>query len=81
VMGDISGRRGKVASMDVEGKWQIINATIPLAELYKYANTLRSLTSGRGMFRRKFSHYEEVPHEIQQALIDEYEERKAAEHS
>jgi elongation factor G len=81
VMGDISGRRGKVASMDVEGKWQIIKATVPLAELYKYANTLRSLTSGRGMFRRKLSHYEEVPHDIQQSLVNEYEERKAAEHS
>jgi len=81
VMGDISSRRGKVASMDVEGKWQIINATVPLAELYKYANTLRSLTSGRGMFRRKFSHYEEVPHDIQQVLVNEFEERKAAEHS
>ncbi|MCB2210915.1 elongation factor G [bacterium] len=81
VMGDISSRRGKVASMDVEGKWQIIRATVPLAELYKYANTLRSLTSGRGIFRRKFSHYEEVPHDIQQALAEEYEERKAAEHS
>lgn len=77
VMGDISGRRGKVANMDSEGKWQIIRAKVPLAELYKYANTLRSLTSGRGLYRRKFSHYEEVPGDIQQKLIEEYEARKA----
>jgi len=77
VMGDISGRRGKVANMDSEGKWQVIRAKVPLAELYKYANTLRSLTSGRGLYRRKFSHYEEVPGDIQQKLIEEYEARKA----
>lgn len=77
VMGDISGRRGKVANMDSEGKWQIIKATVPLAELYKYANTLRSLTSGRGLFRRKFSHYEEVPGDIQKTLVEEYEAKKA----
>ncbi|MBD3165563.1 elongation factor G [bacterium] len=77
VMGDISSRRGKVASMDSEGKWQLIKATIPLAELYKYANTLRSLTSGRGMHRRKFSHYEEVPGDIQAKLVEEHEKEKA----
>jgi len=77
VMGDISGRRGKVANMDSEGKWQIIRAKVPLAELYKYANTLRSLTSGRGLYRRKFSHYEEVPGDIQQKLIEEYESRRS----
>jgi elongation factor G len=77
VMGDISGRRGKVSTMDIEGKWQIIKATVPLAELYKYANTLRSLTSGRGGYRRKFANYEEVPHDIQQQLIEEYEAKRA----
>lgn len=77
VMGDISSRRGKVASMDSEGRWQVIKAKVPLAELYKYANTLRSLTSGRGAYRRKFSHYEEVPGDIQQKLIEEYESRRA----
>ena len=79
VMGDISSRRGKVSSMDSEGKWQVIKAKVPLAELFKYANTLRSLTSGRGMFRRKFSHYEDVPGDIQQKLIQEYKEKKEAE--
>ncbi len=77
VMGDISSRRGKVASMEVQGKWQIIHAKVPLAELYKYANTLRSMTSGRGTHRRKFSHYEEVPGDIQAKLVEEYEAKKA----
>lgn len=79
VMGDISSRRGKVASMDSEGKWQIIKAKVPLSELYKYANTLRSMTSGRGFFRRKFSHYEEVPGDIQKKLIEHHQQEKEAE--
>lgn len=77
VMGDVSSRRGKVISMDSEGNWQVIKAKVPLAELYKYANTLRSITSGRGMHRRKFSHYEDVPGDIQAKLIEEYEARRA----
>ncbi|MBZ0263450.1 elongation factor G [bacterium] len=77
VMGDISSRRGKVMNMDTDGHWQIIKAKIPLAELYKYANTLRSITSGRGMHRRKFSHYEDVPGDIQAKLIEEYEAKRA----
>jgi elongation factor G len=79
VMGDISSRRGKVSSMDADGKWQIIKAKVPLSELYKYANTLRSVTSGRGIFRRKFSHYEEVPGDIQAKLVEKYKEEKEAE--
>ncbi len=77
VMGDVSSRRGKVSSMETQGKWQIIHAKIPLAELYKYANTLRSMTSGRGTHRRKFSHYEDVPGDIQKKLSEEYEAKKA----
>ncbi len=77
VMGDISSRRGKVMSVNSEGHWQIIKAKVPLAELYKYANVLRSITSGRGSHRRKFSNYEEVPGDIQQKLIEEYEAKRA----
>ncbi len=72
VMGDISSRRGKILGMDSEGPFQIINAKIPLAELYKYSTHLRSITSGRGMHTREFSHYEEVPKEIEQKIIEEY---------
>jgi elongation factor G len=69
VMGDLSGRRGKISGMDSEGHFQIVKAKVPLAELYKYSTTLRSLTHGRGLHRRKFSHYEEVPHDIANNLI------------
>jgi len=76
VMGDISSRRGKILGMDSEGPFQIIKAKIPLAELYKYSTHLRSITSGRGMHMRQFSHYEEVPKEIEAKIIDEYNKSK-----
>jgi len=71
VMGDISSHRGKIQGMDAEGPFQIIRAKVPLAELYQYATRLRSMTQGRGLFTRTFSHYEEVPFEVQQKIIEE----------
>ncbi len=71
VMGDMSGRRGKIQGMDPEGKFNVIKAQVPLAELYRYSTHLRSLTQGRGTHKREFSHYEEVPHEIAEKIISE----------
>jgi elongation factor G len=76
VMGDISSRRGKIQGMDAEGPFQIIKAKVPLAELYRYSTTLRSLTQGRGVHRRKFSHYEEVPKEAADKIIAQVEVAK-----
>ncbi len=80
VMGDISSRRGKILGMDSNGHFEIIKAQVPLAELYKYSSTLRSLTSGRGMHKRSFSHYEEVPKEVEQKIIDEYNKSREEGH-
>jgi len=80
VMGDISSRRGKILGMDSNGHFQIIKAQVPLAELYKYSSTLRSLTSGRGVHKREFSHYEEVPKEVEQKIIDEYNKSREEGH-
>ncbi len=71
VMGDISSRRGKISGMDHSGKLQVIKATVPLAELHNYATKLRSFTQGRGIFRRRFSHYDEIPREIESKIITE----------
>jgi elongation factor G len=79
VMGDISSRRGKISGMDTEGPFQIIKAKVPLAELYKYSTHLRSLTSGRGVHARAFSHYETVPKEVEEKVIDEYNKSKEEE--
>ena len=76
VMGDLSGKRGKIQGIDSKGHLQIVRAQAPLAELYKYSTTLRSMTQGRGMYERSFSHYEEVPHDIAQKIVDEAKSEK-----
>ena len=80
VMGDISSKRGKILGMDSDGHFQIIKANVPLAELYKYSSNLRSLTQGRGVHKRQFSHYEEVPKEVEQKIIDEYNKSREEGH-
>ena len=71
VMGDISSRRGKIMGMDSDGRFQVINAQVPLAELYRYSTTLRSITQGRGIHKRSFSHYEEVPSDLVHKIIEQ----------
>jgi elongation factor G len=79
VMGDISSKRGKILGMDSDGRFQIIKALVPLAELYKYSSHLRSLTQGRGAHTRKFDHYEEMPKEVEQKVIEEYKKSREEE--
>ncbi|HCV46158.1 MAG TPA: elongation factor G, partial [Deltaproteobacteria bacterium] len=69
VMGDISGRRGKILGMDNEGDYQVVKALVPQANLYRYSTVLRSVTGGRGMHREKFSHYEDLPREMESRVI------------
>jgi elongation factor G len=79
VMGDLSSRRGKIQGMDAESRYQVIRAKVPQKELYRYASSLRSMSQGRGMAEQAFSHYEEVPPEIQQKLMAEFVEEKEEE--
>jgi elongation factor G len=71
IMGDLNGRRGRVLGMDNAGKNQVINAQVPMAEFLSYASDLRSMTGGRGMFTMVFSHYDEVPAQIAEKIIEE----------
>ena len=71
VMGDLNARRGRIMGMEVKGNMQVIKAQAPQAEMYKYSNSLRSMTQGRGFFSMEFSHYEETPREAAQKVIDE----------
>src|SRR3989449_1788908 len=71
VMGDLSSRRGKIQRMDMEGSFQVIKAHVPAKELYRYSSTLRSLTGGRGIHGEEFSHYEEMPRDAEQKVIEE----------
>jgi len=79
VMGDLSARRGKILGMDPDGNFQKIKAQVPLAELYKYSTSLRSMTQGRGIHSREFSHYEEVPRELSDKIIQEAKRAKEEE--
>jgi elongation factor G len=71
VMGDINGRRGRVLGMDSQAGLQKINALVPMAEVLKYAPSLKSMTGGRGSYAMEFDHYEEVPGQLQEKIIEE----------
>ena len=75
IMGDLNGRRGKVLGMDNAGKNQIIKANVPMAEFLTYAPDLRSMTAGRGMYTMEFSHYDEVPAQIAEKIVEEVSKR------
>jgi elongation factor G len=79
IMGDLNSRRGRVMGMEAEGKYQIIKAQVPLAEIQTYAPDLTSMTGGRGTYSMEFSHYEEVPAQIAEKVIEEAKKEKAKE--
>jgi len=76
IMGDLNSKRGRILGMDSEGEDQIIRALVPLAEMYRYAIDLKSITQGRGSFKMKFAHYEEVPPNIAEKIIQEASEKE-----
>ena len=77
VMGDLSSRRGKIQGMDTDGSFQVIKAHVPAKELYHYSSTLRSLTGGRGVHMEDFNHYEEMPRDAVEKVIEEAKKHKA----
>lgn len=71
VMGDLNSRRGRIQGMDPEGSFQVIKAEVPLAELYKYSTSLRSMTQGTGDYTMSLSHYEQVPGQLIDKIVEE----------
>ncbi|MBA3620790.1 MAG: elongation factor G [Actinomycetota bacterium] len=69
VIGDLSGRRGRIGHMTARGNSQVINAKVPLAEMFGYATDLRSKTQGRATYTMQFSGYEEVPNSLATEII------------
>jgi len=69
IMSDLSSRRGKILGIESDGRYTIIKAHVPQAELYRYATTLRSLVGGRGVHTETFDHYEQMPHELEEKVI------------
>jgi len=79
VMGDVSTRRGAIQGSDADGPYQVVTANIPEDELYQYATTLRSMSQGTGNFTMEFSHYAEVPGDVQKRLVVEHKKSQTAE--
>lgn len=69
-IGDLAAKRGKIEETKDRVNLKVINVKVPLSEMFGYATSLRSLTEGRGNFTMEFDHYEEVPNNITQAIID-----------
>jgi len=64
VIGDLNSRRGQVHGMDQRGNARVVNAMVPLANMFGYVNTLRSMSQGRAQYTMQFDHYEPVPAHI-----------------
>ena len=73
VIGDLNSRRGQVEGMQARGKMQEIKATVPLSEMFGYSNDLRSKTQGRGQFSMEPFSYVEIPKNIAEKIIANYE--------
>ena len=78
VIGDLMGKRGRIIGMVPEGRETVIEAEVPQAELLRYATDLRSLTQGRGSYDVEPSHYEGVPQDVTQRVVDEAKKAKEA---
>ncbi|WP_375326430.1 elongation factor G [Candidatus Tisiphia endosymbiont of Nemotelus uliginosus] len=68
IIGDLNSRRGQMQSMDPRGNAQVIIANVPLAEMFGYVNTLRSLSQGRSQYSMTFSHYDQVPQQVAEGI-------------
>ena len=79
IMGDLNSRRGRVQGMEPGDGQTVVKAQVPLAEMLTYSQTLRSITGGRGDFHMEYSHYDEVPHHIQEKIILAYAGAEAEE--
>jgi elongation factor G len=71
IIGDLNSRRGRVQATEARGSAQVIKAQVPMAEMMEYASALTSLTGGKGAFHMDFSHYEEIPAQIRDRVIEE----------
>ena len=77
IISDLNGKRGRILGMNPEGRYTVIEAEVPQAEVQRYSQDLRSMTGGRGNYRYEFDHYEQVPQNIQTQVIDTAKRAKA----
>ncbi|WP_342276280.1 elongation factor G [Spiroplasma endosymbiont of Nebria brevicollis] len=72
IVGKISGKRGTIVSDDMRGHSKVVRCKVPLSEMFGYATELRSMTQGRGTYTMSFSHYEEAPKSVTEAIVGKY---------
>ncbi|MGQ3674078.1 elongation factor G [Xanthobacter sp. TB0139] len=72
VIGDLNSRRGQIQGQDMRGNANVVNAMVPLANMFGYVNTLRSFSQGRATFTMQFDHYEQVPSNVAQEIQSKY---------
>jgi elongation factor G len=68
IIGDLNSRRGQISDMDQRGNARVVNAMVPLAAMFGYVNTLRSLSQGRAQFSMQFDHYNVVPNQVSEEI-------------
>ncbi len=78
IISDMNSKRGRILGMSPENRYTVIEAEVPHAEVQRYSQDLRSMTGGRGSYRFEFDHYEQVPQNIEQRVIDTAKEARAA---
>jgi elongation factor G len=69
IIGDVNGRRGRITSMEARGGTQIVNARVPLSEMFGYATDLRSRTQGRATYSMHFDRYEQAPQDVSEEVL------------
>ena len=72
IIGDLTSRRGQVQGQEVRGNANVVNSFVPLANMFKYVDTLRSMSQGRAQFTMQFDHYEPVPSNISEEIQAKY---------
>ena len=72
VQGDLNGRRGQIKGIEMRGQYQVVKADVPLAEMFGYVSSVRSMTQGRASYTMQFDHYSQVPDTLLQSIINPY---------
>ncbi len=72
VQGDLNGRRGQIKGIEMRGQYQVVKADVPLAEMFGYVSSVRSMTQGRASYTMQFAHYSQVPNMLLQSIINPY---------
>jgi elongation factor G len=71
IIGDLNSRRGRIGQMGQRNDAQVINAEVPLSEMFGYSTDLRSISQGRAIYTMQFEKYEPVPDDIAKEILDE----------